>query len=53
MEAPRPVMHPYQYDLCCCLIGQHSWIRVYTRPWRNWFRKHTFEICFDCGVTDG
>ena len=46
-------MNDSTYDLCCCLIGQHSWIRVFNRPWRRLFRKHTFEICLDCGVEGG
>jgi hypothetical protein len=46
-------VHPYLFNLCCCLIGQHSWVPVYDRPWRKCFRKHVFNFCLDCGVTDG
>jgi hypothetical protein len=45
-------MHPHLFNLCCCLIGQHSWIWVYDRPWRNRFRKRVYRICFDCGCPE-
>jgi hypothetical protein len=37
------------YALCCCLIGQHNLIKVYDRPWRNWFRRRIFWACLRCG----
>jgi hypothetical protein len=45
-------MNDHTYNLCCCLLGQHSWIRVYNRPWRRGFRKTIFRICFDCGCPE-
>lgn len=40
------------YPLCCCLIGQHTWIHLYDRshfvPWR----KRVFKCCIYCGCEE-
>jgi hypothetical protein len=40
------------YPLCCCLIGQHTWIRLYDRPWQNWWRRRIFDCCIYCGTEE-